>query len=306
MSRTLDVAAPILARQHALVLSRQLTSRGVHRQALKRLVDRGIWQREDDGLYGPTGVPMTWRRWLMAAILIGPPGTVVSHRAGAALLGAGGLHEPQPEVSIPRGTSLRRPWLIAHESTDLDLVRPTTVDGIPVTDCCRLAVDLGSVVSFERYKHTIRELRHGHGVTSGALLRTYLRHSQRGRNGCGALRDWVDRYFDVAGVSESGIELVVLDAIIDAALPAPTRQLRVRAGGHPYRLDMAYPHVMLAIEVDGAQHQDLDIAADDAVRTARLEAAGWRVIRIRSAHLASDLAQALVIIRSVVGGSQQV
>lgn len=175
-----------------------------------------------------------------------------------------------------------------------------------MTDCCRLAVDLGSVVSFERYKHTIRELRHGHGVTSDALLRTYLRHSQRGRNGCGALRDWLDRYFEVAGVSESGIELVVLDAIIDAALPAPARQLRVSAGGHPYRLDMAYPHVMLAIEVDGAQHQDLDIAADDAVRTARLEAAGWRVIRIRSAHLASDLAQALVIIRSVVGGSQQV
>lgn len=241
----------------------------------------------------------------MTAVLIGPPGTVVSHRAGAALVGAGGLHEPEPEVSIPRGTSLRRPWLIAHESTDLDLVQPTAVDGIPVTDLCRLAVDLGSVVSFQRYKHTIRELRHSHGVTSDALLRTYLRHSQRGRNGCGALRDWLDRYFDVAGVSESGIELVVLDAILDASLPAPVRQLRVSAGGHRYRLDLAYPHVLLAIEVDGAQHEDLDISADDIVRTARLEAAGWQVIRIRASHLAGDLAKALAVIRSVVCGSPQ-
>lgn len=306
MSRTLEVAAPILASQHALVLTRQLTSRGVHRQALKRLVDRGIWERVDDGLYGPTGVPMTWRRRLMTAVLIGPPGTVVSHRAGAALFGVGGLHEPKPEVSIPRGTSLRRPWLIAHESTDLDLVQATTVDGIPVTDLCRLAVDLGSVVSFQRYKHTMRELRHGRGVPSDALLHAYLRHSQQGRNGCGALRDWLDRYFDVAGVSESGIELVVLDAILDASLPAPVRQLRVSAGGRRYRLDLAYPHVMLAIEVDGAQHEDLDIQAADAVRTARLEAAGWQVIRIRASHLAGDLAKALAIIRSVVCGSPQV
>lgn len=306
MSRVLDVAAPILARQHALVLSRQLTDRGVHRQALKRLVDRGIWQREDDGLYGPTGVPMTWRRRLMAAALIGPPGTVISHRAGAALVGVGGLHEPTPEVSIPRGTSLRRPWLIAHESTDLDLASPITVDGIPVTDRCRLAVDLGSVVSFGRYKHTIRELRHGHGVTSAALLRAYLRHSRRGRNGCGALRDWLDRYFDVAGVSESGIELVVLDALLDAGLPAPVRQLWVRSGGHAYRLDLAYPQLMLAIEVDGAQHGDVDIRADDALRSERLAAAGWRVIRIRATHLASDLAEAIATVRSVVRASQLV
>ena len=300
MSRPLDVAAPILARQHALVLARQLTSHGVHPQEVTRLLHRGIWQRLDRGLYGPTGVPMTWRRQLMAAVLLGPPGTVASHRAGAALVGVGGLQDPKPEVSIPSGTSLRRPWLIAHESVDLDLAFPTTVDGIPVTGLPRLAVDLGSVTSFTRYKHTVRELRHGHGVTSEALLHTYLRHSARGRNGCGALRAWLDRYFDVSGVSESGIELVVLDAILDAELPRPVRPLEVCVGGHRYRLDLASPDAMIAIEVDGAQHDDVDIRGDDAVRTAHLEAAGWRVIRIRAAHLASDLAAALALVRSAV------
>jgi hypothetical protein len=306
MSTTLDVAAPLLTGQHALVTAAQLKAEGVHGQAVKRLVDRGLWERLDHSLYGPVGVPMTWRRRLMAAALIGPPGTVVSHRALAALHGVGSLDDPLPEVSIPAGTSLRRPWLIAHESTDLHLAEPEVLDGIPVTSRCRLAIDLGAVVSFERYKHAVRELRHGHGLTNDQLLRAYLRHSERGRNGCGAIRDWLDRYYDLVGVSESGLELVVLDAIIDASLPAPGRQLWVAAGGARYRLDLAYADLRLAIEVDGAQHDDVDLRASDAVRTARLEAAGWRVVRIRSSHFATDLAAALLAIRSPVVAAHHV
>ena len=306
MPNPLTVAAPLLRQQHALVTGAQLAEAHVHPQAIKRLVDRGVWERLDASLYGPSGVPMFWRRRLMAAVLIGPTGTVVSHRAGAALHSVGGLHEPTPEVSIPRGTSLRRPWLIAHESNDLHLATPMRIDGIPVTDGLRLAMDLGSVVSFERFKHTIRELRHGHGITSEMLLRTYLRHKRKGRNGGGALRDWLDRYFDVAGVSESGLELVVLDAILDAQLARPVRQLWVETPGARYRLDLAYPQVKLAIEIDGAQHADDDATLYDAARTAALEAAGWTVVRIRSWRFATDLAEALATIRSVVSSSQMV
>lgn len=116
----------------------------------------------------------------------------------------------------------------------LDLATPVLrrqIDGIPLTGPIRLAVDLGAVVSFDRYKHTMRELRHHLGVTSDDLLRAYLRHSRRGRNGCGALRDLLDRDYAVEGVSESGLELAVLDGIIDADLPVPIRQLWVRHGG---------------------------------------------------------------------------
>jgi len=300
MPEPLAVTAPVLRRQHGLITGRQIAELGVHPQVVRRLVDRGIWEPIDRSLYGPVGVPDGWRRRLMAAVLLGPPGTVVSHRAAAALHGVGGLAEPIPEVTIPAGTSLRRPWLLAHESCDLDRTRSVVVDGIPVTDLRRLAVDLGSVVSEARYRQTVRELQHGRGVTTEQLLRTYLRHKARGRNGGGALRDWLDRYFEVSGVSESAIELVVLDAILDACLPAPERQHHVVVDGARYRLDLAYPTVLLAIEVDGAQHGDVDIRSSDRVRTARLEAAGWTVVRIRSSHLATDLAAALRTIRDSV------
>lgn len=270
--------------------------------AVRRLVARGIWESIDRGLYGPTGAPMTWRRSLMAAGLLAPTGSLVSHRAAAALRGVGGLVDPTPEITIPRGTSLRRRWIVVHESVDLHLAGPSVVDGIPTTGLRRLAMDLGAVVSFERFKHTIRELRHGHGVSSEELLRTYLQHKERGRNGGGALRDWLDRYFDVSGVSESGLELVVLDALIDAGLPRPVRQHWVQTAGGRFRLDLAYPHLMIAIEVDGAQHGDLDLARNDQRRTGLLEALGWTVLRIRSSNLASDLATVVrtIRLRSVV------
>lgn len=306
MTRAFTVATPIFHRQHALATGAQLRSAGIHPQVVARLVARGVWERIDHSLYGPAGVPMTWHRELMAATLLGPPGTRASHRATAALLEVGGLDDPMPEVSIPEGSSMRRSGVVVHESCDLDLDDHLCVLGIPTTGPLRLAVDLGSVVSFERYKHTIRELRHGRGVSTDALLRTYLRHSQRGRNGCGALRDWLDRYHGVKGRSESGLELRVLDAIIDAGLPSPVRQLEVRADGRGYRLDLAYPDLMLAIEVDGAQHEDWDVAPGDQSRTERLERAGWTVIRIRSWKYATDLAAALRRIRSAVASSQGV
>ncbi len=300
MRSLIELAVPVLRAQHSLITRRHAIELGADPSVLDHAVRRGIWEVVDRGVYGPAGVAMTWHRRLMLATLLAPDGSLISHRASAALHGLGGLHEPTAEITIPRGRTLRRPWLITHESCDLGLAGSVLVDGVPTTDLHRLAMDLGGVVSFPRFKQTIREIRHGRGVDSGDLLRTYLRHKRQGRNGGAALRDWLDRYFDIKGHSESGAELVVLDAIIDAALPVPVRQHRVELRGHRYRLDLAYPALRVAIEVDGAQHDDGDIAANDEVRTARLEHAGWTILRVRARHLATDLPGLLRQLRSLV------
>lgn len=301
MSTFLHLVAPVLARQHSLITARQIKDVGGHHEAARRLVERGIWERLDTMLFGPTGVSMYWRRKVMAALLVAPAGALASHRAAAHLLGTGGLEDPAPEITIPRGTSLRRKGVIVHESVDLDLAQRCVVDGIPTTGPHRLAVDLGAVVSPARYIHTVRELRHGMGVTSEQLLRTYLRHKERGRNGCGPLRDWLDRYFDVAGVPESGLEQLVLDAILDAGLPAPVLQHWVVTATGNYRLDIAYPERLTVLEVNGRQHADPDVSVNDAVRTDALEALGWEVLVIESDRLASDLTAVLRRLREIHG-----
>lgn len=297
MSDALRAAAPILARQQSLITLAQAATVGVNREQCRQLVLRDVWERADRGLYAPTGVAWTWRRRLMAALLLAPDGALASHRCTAALLDVGGIADPAPEITIPRGQRFRRPGVIVHESTDLALADRRTIDGIPSTGPRRLAVDLGAVVSEARFRHTLRELRFAHGVSSLDLLRTYLRHKRSGRNGGGALRDWLDRYYGVEGVPESGLEQLALDALVDAGLPTPVLQLWVDAGDRRYRLDIAYPQLMLAIEVDGSQHADREHREADAARDAALEALGWTVLRVRVASLATDLARAVAVVR---------
>lgn len=296
MSEELVVAGRILARQQSLITTSQAGDAGIGKKRCQRLVDRGVWERLDLGVYGPTGVALTWQRRLMLGLLLAPDGSLGSHRSSAALLGVGGFTRPNPEITIPRGTTLRRPWLLVHESTDLALADRLRVDGIPVTGPRRLAMDLGAVVSPAQYRQAMRGLRSAHGVQFPALLRTYLRHKRSGRNGGAALRDWLDRYVDVGGVPESGLEQVVLDAFLDAGL-RPVSQHWVEVGRNRYRLDLAFPDLMVAVEVDGSQHEEKPAKGADAVRQAALEAAGWRVERIRVATFTSDLVRAMEAVR---------
>ncbi len=299
MSNELIAAGRVLARQQSLITTTQASDVGIGRKRCQRLVDSGVWERLDLGVYGPTGVPLTWRRRLMLGLLLAPEGSLGSHRSCAALLGVGDVTTPRPEITIPRGTTLRRPWLVVHESTDLVLADRRRVDGIPITGPRRLAMDLGSVVSPSQYRQAMRGLRSAHGVQFAALLQTYLRHKRSGRNGGGALRDWLDRYVDVGGVPESHLEQVVLDALLDAGL-RPVSQHWVVAGGDRYRLDLAFPDRMLAIEVDGSQHEERPARAADAARQAALESAGWTVVRIRSKTFTSDLLRAIDTARRAI------
>jgi len=64
--------------------------------------------------------------------------------------------------------------------------------------------------------------------------------------------------------------------------PRFTRQLRI----HPHIADFACRRAKLLVEVDGSQHAD---SHRDDLRTAELEAAGWRVIRFWNSEVQSNL-----------------
>jgi very-short-patch-repair endonuclease len=76
-------------------------------------------------------------------------------------------------------------------------------------------------------------------------------------------------------LAESPMETRIRLAIVLAGLPAPLPQVPVG----PYRLDMAYPELMLGVEHDGREHLDQRRALPDLERQAFLTAAGWRIVR---------------------------
>lgn len=278
----------LLRAQQGLITRTQVESITGSRHLLDRQLRHGEWCRFECSVYGPAGAPLTWRRRLRALLLAAPRGSLASHRAAAHLLGVGGIDDPPLEISIPRGKSMRRRQAIVHQSSDLDRTVGVMVDDIPTTSPRRLAMDIGTTISPARYGHLVREIRARHGVTERQLLRTYLSHRRRGRNGGAALRGYLDRYFHVEGVPESGLEQTALDALLDVGL-RPVCQHWVSTPIGRFRLDFAFLEERVAVEVDGRQHLDRGVAAHDRRRTEALEALGWTVLRIRVDHFATDL-----------------
>lgn len=56
-----------------------------------------------------------------------------------------------------------------------------------------------------------------------------------------------------------------------------------------YIVDFACPTHKLIVEIDGSQHGSADIAAADAVRTAKLQGLGWTILRFWNDDVVRDM-----------------
>lgn len=279
-ARPEDLIRPVLDCQHELVTPDGAAAVGVHRSQLHRLEQRGQLERIGRGLYRSAAAPETWHQQLLAAIILAGPPALASHGAVARLLGLSTFEAAAPEISVPSKRSFERPGVIVHQSRDIRYVPPVVIDGIPCTPPRRLAVDIGAVLGETAYATVLRDLRRDHGLSWVKLAAVLRLHSKQGRDGCGPLRRQLERTYGVEGIPDTTLEQTVLDLLIDAWMPLPVCQLVVPlpGGGH-YRLDFAYPAVMLAIEVDGPHHRLPENARRDARRDRVLRRLGWTVRR---------------------------
>ena len=151
----------------------------------------------------------------------------------------------------------------------------TEIGGVRVTTPLRTALDLGCEMPRRRAIAAMDALMRAHGFTRAELKRELPRY--RRRRGVIQLRQLVPI---ADGRSESQRESWVRLEISDHGLPAPVPQFWVIVDGEPrYRLDLAYPHLRVAIEYDGEEfHTSADDRARDRARRAWLSAQGWTVI----------------------------
>ena len=259
------------------------------------MIDRRLkseaWEVAERGVYALAGVGWTWRRAL-AAVVLSVSGSQASHRSAAVLLGARWDDRATApiELTVPSGrtplrsferTRARLPGvaIVVHECIDVHTSIPVSVDGIPTTGPLRLAVDLGGVVSFDHYRRAVAVLRRVHGVDWPSLDRIYRQHSVQGRNGCGALRDLLERHFGAEGAPDEVVEARCADLLVAAGLPMPEHQFEVvRPDGRRARFDLAYPELRIGIETDGRIHGEEEVRQDDASRRNQLQLLGWVVL----------------------------
>ena len=267
--------------QDGLITLEQVRAAGLSDRGARGRVESGRWERSLRGVYRAADAPRSWRQDLLAACLAAGPSAVVSHRSAAALWKLDGFQPGWIELSVGRQRFHRLPGVIVHRSTDVDPASAILRTGIPVTDPARTILDLGAVVPAWKVEAALESALARRLVTVTGLRVALDAVARRGRRGAGVLRGLLDQRSDVARLSESVLETRMVRLLRDQGLPEPVAQHEVRLGQRLVgRVDLAYPELQIAIEVDGYEsHSSLTAFGRDRTRQNELVAAGWTVLR---------------------------
>ena len=264
-------------RQHGVFNVRQARDLGFTSTMTRTRRQQGRWLTLAPRVFIINGTPVTWHAKVLAACL--STGGVASHRTAAALHRVRGFEPGRVEVSVARPVQRWPPNATVHRSKDLHRFGPITLDGIPSTPVPRLVVDLGAVVSFQRFETAVDDLLGRKLLTWDDAVLALSAHSRQGRNGCGPLRSLLlERYGE--HLPESVLERIFLRLLVDRGLRQPVPQHEIHdQRGFIARVDFAYPDHAIAIELDSVRyHLDAITFERDHAKRSRLMAAGWTVL----------------------------
>ncbi len=288
----------LAAEQHGLVTHAQVTSAGLSRTALSRLVRSGTWQAVRPRVFRRVAAAQTEAQLQLATCLWLGEGSVVSHRSAAKLWGLD-VAPAALEVttqSLFRGSA---DGVVVHRSQSLDPEDLRARRGVPVTSGARTLIDLASCVDEETLAIVVEDAWRRQ-VAAPDWVQRRMRHlTVRGRKGTLALSRILADCRRRKVPLESALEVRVWRLLRRSKLPLPVPGYEFRDDqGQPGRLDFAYPHHQLAIEADGfLHHGDREAFERDRVRNSRLAALGWRVMPLTWRQLDSQPARVVERIR---------
>ncbi|MCZ7525545.1 MAG: type IV toxin-antitoxin system AbiEi family antitoxin domain-containing protein [Acidimicrobiia bacterium] len=280
MGRADNLAAEIASGQRGLLTREQALAAGVSAHQIRNRIETGAWSRLHRNVYRLAGAARTWEQRVLGAVLA-VPGAVASHLTGAALWAFPDVGPDAPvEITVPRLAHGRVRRTLVHRPEDLAAPDRTEVAGIPVTSVPRTLVDLSARLSAGQLGRALDDALRRRLTSLWAVEQCVDRLDPGPGRRTSVIRMLLAERGDGSAVGESGLEWRVHRAILTAGLPPPTPQHEVVVGGHRYRLDLAYPEVRLAIEVDGwVVHHTRTAFDGDRHRANALVAAGWTILR---------------------------
>ena len=198
---------------------------------------------------------------------------------GSVLMAGCDSSPSRPEITIDSTRGVRAPFIM-HRSADLLRRDTTRVNGVPTTHATRTLIDLGSVVRAATLETALERALLARITTFDRLLQRFFELAVKGRPGIAAIRSLIVARDPTLAPAESDLETLLFKILREAGLPAPVRQHRVVAAGQTFRLDAAYPELMIFMEGDGfGVHSPRDPFESDRSRQNLLVVAGWLPLR---------------------------
>lgn len=249
-----------------------------HVEGLTRGQLRGKkFQRLMRGAHWVSDQPVHHGRRVQAALLVLPPHAVVAGRSAMWFWGAQIADEAaRVEVIVdPRDPGRVR----SRREIDVWQYRLGEADWL-LTDFGRVTTPVRTAFDVGRLGEPLLTVPLLDALVRATDLAvpeiSAFRRTHPGARGCRLL----DRALTmVSGLAESPPESRLRVLVLESGLPAPEVNFRVLANGaFIARVDLAWPELKVALEYDGAYHDDPAQIAKDRVRLNNLHVAGWTVI----------------------------
>jgi very-short-patch-repair endonuclease len=229
------------------------------------------------GVYISGSVKATLVVRALAALMVAPPGSVVSHHSAASLWGGIAPESGDIHLSMPPGNRQKTRGIRSHRMTRMPT--PASRRGLRVTSPEQTFIDLALFCDLVQLVVLGDSLVKAKATTPAKLMaacdESKARHAPLARRASSLVRQKVD----------SPMESRVRMLMVLAGLREPRVNVDIHDenGRAKYRLDLSFPDQLLAIEFDGRPHVEVRARWEgDVIRREDIEAGGWRFVVVTS------------------------
>lgn len=291
-------------RTHNGVVDRStLIELGLAPRTIHHAVNRGDLRRLGPGVYVAPNIEVGPLQ-IMTAICLRNPAAVIAFVTAGWLHGIRKMKGPTIHVLVPHGHSPVFRGVVVHRCRDVVpsdvVVRP---DGIRLTSVARTLFDSSWLLDHDDASSALEQCLDKKWVTLQEMFEITERLAKRRRPGSRQMRRILTSRPAWQAAVQSNLEYIVLSALRRAGLPEPVTQHWITLpSGVRIRLDVAWPRVLLALEIDHPFWHDFSSKVGrDKRRDRKAATVGWQTIRVEEADIDNDLADVIEDIRQVLG-----
>ena len=289
---------PLASTQLGLATRRQLADLGWGHEEVHRLVERGVLDVINTQVLRVAGAPHDELADLLAAVMGSGDTALASHQSAMALWGFPGFRMRPFHVVHPHSRGRSGVGAVVHRSRRLAPFHATAHLGVPVVTPSLALLHVAARSHPDRVERLLENAWNRRLVCHASMSRV-LEAAAPNAPGRRVLLGLLDQRGPTYRAHESGLEMRVSQLLRDDGQAPLARQIAVGEEFFIGRIDLVDLHARVLVQVDSdTYHGSLADKRRDSEQTARLESAGWTVIRATEWQIFFDPAGLVQRIRS--------
>ena len=265
--------------QYALITRAQALAVGLTDAQISARLRNGTWIEIRPSVYAIAGAPQSWHQVVLASVLAFGCETWASHATAGHLWALKGFDQPDElEVVSTLLSRTRLDGVRGRQSGALFEIDLTWRHKIPTVTAERALIDVSSRLTADRLGRVLDDAMRRRLIDLEELRRCAGRLLPAPGRSMSKVHAVLGARIPGYNPGDSDLETRALRALTAAGLPPPKQQHRIDVRGRKARIDLAYPELMIAIELDSWEYHgrnNLTAFTDDRAKKNDLIAKGW-------------------------------